>query len=149
VSSVARLRRFLLALVLFGAVGLVVELLLLGHYDSPWKLAPLIILLPTLVASVAVWVQPSPATIRFFRATMVLCVVTGLLGLILHYKGNLEFALERDPSLAGFTLLLKGLRGATPSLAPGALAQLGLLGLVFAYRHPALDRAHTTDQETI
>ena len=133
---------------LFGALGLVVELLLLEHYDSAWKLAPLIILVPTVVTSVVVWVKPTPRTLQVFRATMVLCVVTGAAGLILHYKGNLEFALERDPTLTGFALLWKGFRGATPSLAPGALAQLGLLGLVFAYRHPALDRAHSTDQET-
>ena len=29
-----------------------------------------------------------------------------------------------------------------PALAPSALAQLGLLGLLYTYRHPALRRRH-------
>jgi hypothetical protein len=61
-----------------------------------------------------------------------------LVGLYLHYRGNVEFALERDPSLSGARLLWKALRGATPALAPGALSQLGLLGLLYTYGHPAL-----------
>lgn len=140
-------RRLLLALLLFGAIGLVVELLLLEHYDSAWKLAPLIILVPTLISGVAVWIRPGAKTINAFRAVMASCVVTGLAGLILHYKGNLEFALEHDSSLTGVSLLWKGLRGATPALAPGALTQLGLLGLLFAYRHPALVPPNHTDPE--
>jgi hypothetical protein len=137
----------LLALVLLGVVGLLVELLLLEHYDSAWKLTPLIILVPTLAASVAVWIRPTPATLKLFRITMILCAVAGLAGLILHYKGNIEFALERDPTLSGVALLMKGFRGATPALAPGALAQLGLLGLIFTYRHPALHGGVHPDQE--
>jgi hypothetical protein len=69
---------------------------------------------------------------------MILQVVTGLAGLALHYKGNVEFELERDESLRGLKLFWEAIRGATPTLAPGALAQLGLVGLAFTYRHPAL-----------
>ncbi len=78
---------------------------------------------------------------------MALFIVAGILGLYLHYRGNVEFALERDPSLTGARLIWKALRGATPALAPGALAQLGLMGLVFTYGHPALAgrNAHECD----
>jgi hypothetical protein len=69
---------------------------------------------------------------------MIVFVVAGALGLVLHFKGNMEWALERQPELSGMTLVWKSLTGATPALAPGALAQLGLLGLVWSYRHPAL-----------
>ena len=68
-------------------------------------------------------------------------------GFVLHFKGNLEFELERDSGLAGIALVWKVLRGATPALAPGALVQLGLLGLVFTHRHPALDRGIHPDQD--
>jgi hypothetical protein len=80
---------------------------------------------------------------------MWLCVAAGVAGLVLHAKGNLEWALERDESLRGWPLIWKILRGATPLLAPGAMAQLGLLGLVFTYRHPALARGPYPDPETI
>jgi hypothetical protein len=132
------LRRLLLALVLLGAAGLLVELVLLEHYDSAWKWSPLVLLVVVLLSAAAAWLRPGHGTLVIFRAMMRLCVALGLVGLALHYKGNLEFAREHDPSLSGLALLWKGMRGATPSLAPGALAQLGLLGLIFTYRHPAL-----------
>jgi hypothetical protein len=34
--------------------------------------------------------------------------------------------------------VIETLRGAIPALAPGAMAQLGLLGLLVSYRHPAV-----------
>ena len=38
---------------------------------------------------------------------------------------------------------LRELRGATPALAPGAMVQLGLLGLAFTFRHPVLETLTT------
>jgi hypothetical protein len=69
---------------------------------------------------------------------MVACVIAGCVGLVLHYKGNVEFELEMYPSMAGGELVWKALTGATPALAPGTMVQLGLVGLAFTYRHPAL-----------
>ena len=38
-------------------------------------------------------------------------------------------------------LLWQAIRGKTPPLlAPGALMQLGLVGLAYTYKHPALSR---------
>jgi hypothetical protein len=134
------LRRLMLALVGIGAAGLEVELLLLEHYESVWQFTPLVLLGVILVAAAMVWRRPSPSTVRFFQAVMVLCIAAGLTGLVLHYRGNVEFELERDDQLHGLRLFWKAIRGATPALAPGAMAQLGLLGLVYTYRHPALRR---------
>jgi hypothetical protein len=69
---------------------------------------------------------------------MLVFLVIGGLGVILHFRGNIEFAQERYPTLGGVKLMWKALRGATPALAPGALAQLGLLGLLYTYGHPVL-----------
>lgn len=113
-----------------------------------WQWAPLAVLGAVLVSGFTAYRRPSPRTLMIFRALMLLCLAAGVAGLILHLKGNLEFALERDPELSGAALAWKILRGATPALAPGALAQLGLLGLVFTYRHPALARGHHLDPET-
>ena len=137
---VAALRRVLLALVAFGAAGLVAELVLLEHYESAWQYTPLVLLGLTLVAVAVVARRPSPASVRFFQTVMVLCVAAGLVGVFLHYDGNVEFELEREPLLRGLGLFWEAMRGATPALAPGAMAQLGLLGLVYTYRHPALRR---------
>ena len=141
------LRRILLALVIFGAVGLLAELLLLEHFDSVTQWIPLALLVVVLGAGVAVGVRRLPGAVRFFQVVMALCVVTGVVGVFLHYQGNVEFELERDGSLRGLRLLWEAIRGATPALAPGALSQLGLLGLAYAYRHPALRAPITPSQE--
>jgi len=131
------LRQLVLALVFIGIVGLEIELALLRHADSFSQLIPHIVLLIGLLATVLAYLRPSAATLRAFQAIMCLFVVVGVLGVFFHLKGNVEFATERDPSLSGFKLIWKVLRGATPALAPGALSQLGLLGLIYAYKHPA------------
>ena len=136
---VTAIRRLLLALVGIGAAGLEVELLLLEHWDSAVQYTPLVLLGAVLVAVLLVWRRPSPRTVRFFQVVMALCFAAGVVGIVLHYRGNVEFELEHEP-LRGWKLFWKAIHGATPALAPGAMIQLGLLGLVYSYRHPALRR---------
>lgn len=132
------LRQILLLLVLAGIVGLAAELLLLDHTESFNQWIPLIVLGLGLASTLIVMLRPGVRSIRIFQWIMASFVIAGILGLYLHYRGNVEFALERYPDMRGLGLVWKALRGATPTLAPGALAQLGLLGLACAYRHPAL-----------
>jgi hypothetical protein len=132
------IRRILLALVLLGIVGLVPELLLLKHTGSATQLIPFLVLGLGLVNGVVLWVRPTRRGIRIFQAVMLLFIVAGVLGLYYHFRGNVEFELEEDPSARGLDLLWRSLNGGVPTLAPGAMVQLGLLGLVFAYRHPLL-----------
>lgn len=134
------LRQLVLALVFVGIVGLEAELALLRHAESLSQWIPHVVLMIGLLSTIIVYFRPGTASLRAFQALMVVFVGVGLLGLYLHYRGNVEFAVERDPSLSGARLLWKALRGATPALAPGALSQLGLLGLLYSYHHPALNR---------
>jgi hypothetical protein len=133
-------RRLLLVLVHVGILGLLAELFLLGHTESATQWIPLVALAVGLASAVAVALRATPARLRAFQGVMALFVIAGLLGLVLHYRGNVEFELERDASLSGLKLFWESLRGATPTLAPGALFQLGLLGLAYTFRHPALAR---------
>jgi hypothetical protein len=126
--------------VLVGAAGLLLELLLIEHWEPGWQLVPLVLLLLVLAVGGALLGRPRPALLRTFRVVLVLCAAAGLLGVWLHLDGNLEFEREMDAELAGGALLWEAARGATPLLAPGAMLQLGLVGLLFAYRHPALRR---------
>ena len=135
------IRRLLLGLVLLGIVGLLVELALLGHTESATQWIPIGVLGAGLIGAIALTVRPSRTTVRGFQALMVLFVAAGMLGLVLHYRSNVEFEREMDATAAGWRLIWQSLRGATPSLAPGAMAQLGLLGLILTYRHPALHSA--------
>jgi len=143
------LRQLLMALILIGTVGLQVELALLRHAESATQWIPHIALLIGLIGTAAVYFRPAPATLKAFQAIMAGFLVVGALGIYFHLRGNVEFALERDPSLTGAGLIWKALRGATPALAPGALAQLGLLGLLFSYKHPAFAGRSTSVADSV
>jgi hypothetical protein len=134
------IRRLLLVLVLFGSIGLALELVLLEHFESVWQWIPLGVLATGLASGILVALRPTHWSIRVFQVVMMLFIVTALLGLYLHYDGNVEFEREMDDSARGIDLFWRSLRGATPALAPGAMAQVGLLGLILAYRHPGLRR---------
>ena len=133
-----RMRAPLLGLVLIGILGLVAELLLMEHYDSRTQIIPLGVLGLGLLAWIALIWLPTRTTIRVFQAAMGTFVLAGLVGLWLHYQGNASFELEIAPSRRGLSLIWMALRGAVPTLAPGALVQLVLLGLLCGHRHPAL-----------
>ena len=129
-------RRIILAVFLVSAVGGGVELLLLGHTETAWQLVPLVLLAVGTVAAVVAAARPARVTMRAFQGLMGLFVVAGLLGLYLHYSGNVEFEREMYPSLAGLELFRKAITGATPALAPAFMLQLGALGLAWSYMHP-------------
>ena len=134
------LRRLLLALIVFGTVGLLAELLLLEHWEPGWQLTPLVLLTTLLVLATLALRRPSAALVRAMRTVGIVCVLAGALGAWVHLDDNVGSERRRNPELAGNALLWEGVRGRAPLLAPGALLQLGLVGLLFAYRHPAVRR---------
>ncbi len=137
-DSVSLLRRGILALLAFGCVGLLGELTLLGHYEERLQLAPLVMLATTLLCIVWHWIDGQKRSLRAFQVLMLLLIAVGSVGIALHLKGNYVDERELNPSSAGLEFWLEVIRGDMPSLAPGTLVQFGLLGLLYAYRHPAL-----------
>ena len=126
-----KLRRAILGLLLLALAGTGTELMLLEHYEDAWQLVPLVLIGLGLVVTGWRLFRPG-AGLRAFRAVMLLMVASGALGLFLHYRGNVEFELEREPTLAGLALFREAIMGATPALAPGAIMLFGLLGLASA-----------------
>lgn len=132
-------RRILLAILLLGVLGIVAELLLLNHIEDLTQWIPLGLAAATLLLSLLVALKPTSAGIRLFQLVMVLLIISGGVGMYLHLAANMEFQLEMDPALTGFALFRKSIVAkAPPALAPGAMMQLGLLGLAYTYRHPAI-----------
>jgi hypothetical protein len=135
------LRRLLLGLLAIGLLGTGTELLLLAHYEGPWQLVPLGLVGIALTTVAIHFVHGGARSIAALRVAMLLLVVGAAAGIVLHYRGNLEFQLDMDPTASRWELFKKVVRAkAPPALAPGALAQMGLLGLIYTYRHPALRR---------
>ena len=138
----------LLVILVLGIVGTGTELLLIEHFEDRIQLVPLALFALALVALTWHGLSKGAASVRALQLVMALFVVGGGVGVYLHYTGNVEFELEMYPDRAGFELLRESMTGATPVLAPGTMALLGLIGLVYTYQHPRLaarrpeDRAH-------
>jgi len=143
------LRGILLAIFVLGAVGTAGELLLVGHFEDPWQWLPLGLLGLALLALVAYGVTRSRPALQAFRGVMVLLPPSAVVGLMLHFRANVEFALEGHPDLEAGALIWEAVQGtAPPTLAPGAMILLGLAGLGYTYRHPALSARGETNTKT-
>jgi hypothetical protein len=127
-------RRVLFGILALGLLGTATELLLLGHYEDAWQWTPLVLIGLSLIAIGWRAAGRGAASLLVFRGLMVLSAASGLLGTYLHYRGNVEFELEMTPELHGFELFSEAMTGATPALAPGAMALLGLIGLAAELR---------------
>ena len=136
-----RIRLALLVILALGIPGSALELLLLKHTDGPWQLLPLFLLAASALVLAWIALAPSLVGLRLWRLLMVLFVVSGLVGVLLHYRGNVEWELERMPGTGGWDLFRRAIMGATPSLAPGTMLQLGLVGLLYTYRHPIFSKS--------
>jgi hypothetical protein len=136
-ETLAVIRKLLLASLAMGVVGTISELILLGHFDEPAQWIPVVAL--SLAVPILIWhaASPSAATLRTLKALMAAFIAFGVVGIGLHYDGNVEFERELNPRERGWTFLRKTVAGATPVLAPGSMVLLGLIGLAHAYRHPS------------
>ena len=139
------MRRCILLIFVLGTIGLGTELLLLGHFEEWRQQVPLVLLALGLILLAARMLYRGAITLRLFRLTMLAFVLGGMVGLWFHLSANMEFELEMYPTLSGLKLLSKALGGAMPALAPGALVQLGLVGFLYTYQHPALSREQTKE----
>lgn len=144
-SVLATVRQILLLTLVVSLVGTVTELLLLEHFEDAWQWAPIVLLGGSLVTLGGYALERGPRSLNVLRVLMVLCVASGAVGVLLHYQGNVEFELEMYPDLAGWTLFRDSMMGATPALAPGAMVQIGLVGLAWTFRHPALQPKGATN----
>jgi hypothetical protein len=126
-------QRGLLVLVIIGSAATFAELLLLEHTDEFYQLLPVYLLGATALAASLVLFVPNRLSVNVLRIVLVLCLLSALLGIVLHYIANTEFARERHPDLKGWALFSSAMMGATPALAPGVMAQLSLIGLLATY----------------
>ena len=131
----AGLRRALLAVLGVGLAGTAADLVLLAHYEDVLQWAPLVIISVCLLSVVWHAVSPGAVSLRLMRVTMTSALAGAATGVVLHYRGSMEFQLETDPSIGGVGLLMKVLTSkAPPTLAPMSLALLGLIGLASTYK---------------
>ncbi|NAS30971.1 hypothetical protein GTQ40_08330 [Flavobacteriaceae bacterium R38] len=64
----------------------------------------------------------------FFKLVLIVTALSGFYGVFLHLRANYEFEQEMKPTANGWDLFLESLSGALPTLAPGSMVVLALLG---------------------
>ena len=117
-------------LILLNAVGLLLDLLLLDHFENTKQIVPIVSLIGVIVLGLLPILKLTDRLNKLYNPWMILTIVGGTVGVIFHAYGNYEFAIELYPTGSKYQLFLKTIKGATPLLAPGAMVGLGLLGLL-------------------
>lgn len=116
-----------------NVLGLLAELFLLGHYESPLQQSPFyFMVLSSASLALAGFVAATWAK-RLAQAVLLGTLVLGIAGIYFHFDENAAFELEMYPKMGGTELIWESLTGATPVLAPGAIVGLALIGLLYIY----------------
>jgi hypothetical protein len=144
-DRIALLRGWILGILLLGLLGTVTELVLLGHYEQPLQLVPLVLIVVAVAATGWEFRRHDTASRRAMQIVMALFVLAGFVGFVAHFHGSAEYQLELNPDMANWELLDKILRAkAPPLLAPGMMLQLGLLGLAYVFSDLRFGRSKST-----
>lgn len=135
-DHIGSLRRWLFWTLVLGLMGTETELLLLEHYEDAWQVVPLLLI--AFAVTLLAWHRRrhDRRSLSALRMLMVLFLLSGAVGLALHFRGAAEFQRELDPAAETWHLVGTVMRvKAPPVLAPGMMLQLGLLGLAYAASH--------------
>lgn len=133
-QRLSTIRTVIFTVLILGMGGLLAELALIAHYEDAAQWIPIALLAAGLVVVTADLVLARGWTQLLVQLTMVLVMAAGVLGIYFHFQGSREFQLEMDPQLRGTALIWHVLRAKSPpTLAPGSMIQLGVLGLGYAY----------------
>ena len=125
IGDVAGLRRFLLVILILGLLGTGAELILTEHTENFWQWTPLVLIGLLFIGLVT-------GSVTGTRVILILFLVSGVVGTVLHWRGKMEFQAESNPKLSGWELFRKAAESKSPpALAPGVMIQLGLLGLAY------------------
>ena len=102
-------RRMLGAIFLFGSFGTGAELMLMGTPRAYGKTSRSSSSQSGAAARTG-GAQAGLTQLRAFQLVLILFVVSGVAGVLLHYKGNTEFELELNPDLSGVALFSESMR---------------------------------------
>lgn len=125
------MRKFILSIFFVISLGAGLELILLDHIEDIWQWIPLIVMgisFPLILSIHFEWIAGLE---KIFGILMYISAASAALGLFFHLKANFEFEQEMYPALGKLELFLKSLKGATPSLAPGTMLAIGMIGILY------------------
>ncbi|MEX0288044.1 MAG: hypothetical protein AB3N14_02955 [Flavobacteriaceae bacterium] len=122
------LKRIITVAFLFMMIGTAMELYLLEHYEDTLQLIPLLCIGSAMLVMFMLFFKRTGFTEGLFKLLLMITALSGIYGTFLHLRANYEFELEMKPGSEGWDLFLESLSGALPTLAPGSMIVLALLG---------------------
>lgn len=133
-----RLRRFLLAIAGLLLLGTLAELVLIKHWGEPLQLVPFGLSLVGLTGVAWVWFRTGRTQLLALRWLMAALALGSLVGVFVHVQSNVEIYMETHAGAGAFSVIVAGLGGHNPLVAPGMLALAGILAAAATYYHPAM-----------
>jgi hypothetical protein len=131
-----KLRVFLLGFSIFIFAGALFELAFLNHVREELQFVPFILGPLGVILACLVLIKPSSKIIKVARIGMWVILFGGVVGMIVHVSGNLEF-LEGGRSATFGEIVKNAFGGRNPLLAPGILSMSAAIALAALYKHPA------------
>ena len=122
------LNQIIVVAFMFMMIGTAMELYLLEHYEDTLQLIPLICIGASLMVMIVLFFRRAGIIELVFKLILGLSALSGFYGVFLHLRANYEFELEMKPTAKGWDLFMESLSGALPTLAPGSMIVLALIG---------------------
>jgi len=122
------LRKVIFAALLFMIVGTAMELYLLDHYEDVEQLIPIVCIGVAFLLIVILFFSRTKIITILFQVILGITALSGFYGTFLHLQANFEFEQEMKPTAKVWDLFVESLSGALPTLAPGSMIVLALIG---------------------
>ncbi|WP_411767001.1 hypothetical protein [Winogradskyella sp. A3E31] len=122
------LKKVILFAFVIMALGTVLELYLLNHYEDKLQLIPILCIGLVILTAILLVFLRTPLVKGIFKFILVITALSGIYGSYLHLLANYEFELEMTPTASNLDLLSESLSGALPALAPFSMIVLALIG---------------------
>jgi len=149
------LRKFVLWLAAASAAGTAVELAMLRHWRGLDQLIPWAMLGIASVAIALVMRRPTRGVLKAARIVGTVVALTALVGVYEHVAANYHDGARSRATAAAWATMseparwlaaVDGSAGQAPPVAPGVLAQVGVLLFFATVGHPARERAVGTGE---
>ena len=121
-------KQLIFATFVFMLLGVGLELYLLSHYEDTLQRIPLFCIGSAILVLIILLFKRSSFVITLFKVILGCTALSGIYGTFLHLRANYEFEMEMKPNARDWDLFIESLSGALPTLAPGSMIVLALIG---------------------
>ncbi|MEL6559266.1 MAG: hypothetical protein AAFQ94_13840 [Bacteroidota bacterium] len=108
------------------SVGLIADLILIGHYQTIWQTVPLLMQFLAVFAVLVYHNNPISRLEKIINSLVVLLILSGVAGVGFHLHNNWQFEVELHPGQSVTELIQNVTTGAVPIMTPGAMIVSGL-----------------------